>query len=86
MVNLTPPEEIDYSSSDSMTATEIEEKRWYNPWLKTGLEKTDSNTLQTLLKTIKVKRNIINSLFISYEYDIVHNFYEIDIVGLNVNK
>lgn len=86
MVNVTPPEELDYSSSDSMTATEIEEKRWYNPWMKTGLEKTDSNTLQTLLKTIKVKRNIINIFFILYKYHIVHYFYEIDVVDLNVNK
>lgn len=56
MVDVTPPEELDYSSSDSMTKTEIEEKRWYNPTLKTGLEKNDFNTLKTILKTIKVKK------------------------------
>jgi len=51
---VTPQEDLDNSSTDSLTQTEIEEQRWYNPTLNTGLEKSDFESLKRLLAEIKV--------------------------------
>lgn len=51
---MTPPEELDYSSSDSMTVSEIDEKRWYNPTSNVDLDKSDFDSLKELLESIKV--------------------------------
>ncbi|XP_025200518.1 armadillo repeat-containing protein gudu-like [Melanaphis sacchari] len=53
VVDVTPPDDLDNSSTDSFTQTEIEEQRWYNPTLNTGLEKSDFETLKRLLAEIK---------------------------------
>ena len=47
---------MDNSSTDSLTQTEIEEQRWYNPALNTGLEKSDFEGLRRLLAEIKVNK------------------------------
>jgi len=53
---VTPQDDLDNSSTDSLTKKEIEEQRWYNPTLNTGLEKSDFETLKRLLAEIKVDK------------------------------
>ncbi|XP_016657738.1 armadillo repeat-containing protein gudu-like [Acyrthosiphon pisum] len=53
VIDVTPPEDLDNSSTDSLTQNEIEEQRWYNPALNTGLEKSDFEGLRRLLAEIK---------------------------------
>ncbi|XP_060844548.1 armadillo repeat-containing protein gudu-like [Rhopalosiphum padi] len=53
VIDVTPREDLDNSSTDSLTQTEMEEQRWYNPTLNTGLEKSDFETLKRLLAEIK---------------------------------
>jgi hypothetical protein len=52
--DVTPLEEIDNSSTDSLTKSEKEENRWYNPAMNTGLERSDIESLKKLLGAIKV--------------------------------
>lgn len=54
IIDVTPAEEFDYSSSDSMTKSEVENKRFYNSELKQGLSNNDFFTLKTLLKNLRV--------------------------------
>lgn len=58
--DVTPQEEIDYSSSDSWTTSEKEENRWYNPTANTGLKKSDFESLKSLLWAIKVNNNSLS--------------------------
>lgn len=58
VIDITPTEELDYSSSDSLTLSEIEEKRWYNPKLVADLEKSDFDSLKGLLEAIKVNKHL----------------------------
>jgi len=60
VIDVTPREDLDNSSTDSLTQTEMEEQRWYNPTLNTGLEKSDFETLKRLLAEIKVNTFIFN--------------------------
>lgn len=66
--DVTPKEDIDYSSSDSWTKSETEENRWYNLKANTGLEKSDFESLKKLLSMIKVNNSkLIVIALISYK-------------------
>lgn len=84
-IDFTPMEELDNSSNDSLTQSEVEEKRWYNPKLIIDLEKSDFDSLKGLLEAIKVNKHLFIffnfcQIYVYIQYKIL--FYFVLIVFL----